>query len=118
MYTVFNGQQLVAALREAGLAPKIIRVVGHIDLRMSANNTVFKEYTQQGLTFLIIEHNLKVVRAFSDRVVVLDSGRQIAEGTAEQILTSPVVIEAYLGQGHMGKGGEVSLEPLQQETGA
>ena len=72
----------------------------------------------QGLTFLIIEHNLKVVRAFSDRVVVLDRGKQIAEGTADEILTSPVVIEAYLGQGHMGKGGQVSLEPLQQEARA
>ncbi len=45
VYTVFNGQQLVAAIKEAGLEPKIIRVVGHIDLRMSENNTVFKEYT-------------------------------------------------------------------------
>ena len=53
-----------------------------------------------GLTFLIIEHNLKVVRAFSERVVVLDRGRMIAEGTAEQILSSPEVIKAYLGDGH------------------
>ena len=53
-----------------------------------------------GLTFLIIEHNLKVVRAFSERVVVLDRGRMIAEGTAEQILSSPEVIKAYLGEGH------------------
>lgn len=45
VYTVFNGQQLVAAIKEAGLEPKIIRVVGHIDLRMSENNSVFKEYT-------------------------------------------------------------------------
>jgi hypothetical protein len=45
VYTVFNGQQLVAAIKESGLDPKIIRVVGHIDLRMSENNTVFKEYT-------------------------------------------------------------------------
>jgi pectate lyase len=44
IYTVYNGQQLVAALNEAGLAPKIIRIVGHIDLRWSANNTVFKEF--------------------------------------------------------------------------
>lgn len=44
VYTVYNGQQLVAALHEAGLAPKIVRIVGHIDMRMSANNTVFKEY--------------------------------------------------------------------------
>jgi branched-chain amino acid transport system ATP-binding protein len=53
-----------------------------------------------GLTFLVIEHNLKVVRAFSDRVVVLDRGRMIAEGSAEDILSSPEVIKAYLGDGH------------------
>jgi pectate lyase len=45
IYTVFNGQQLIAALGEAGLEPKIVRVVGHIDLRMSVNNTKFAEYT-------------------------------------------------------------------------
>jgi len=53
-----------------------------------------------GLTFLIIEHNLKVVRAFSERVVVLDRGRLIAEGSAEDILSSPEVVKAYLGDGH------------------
>ena len=53
-----------------------------------------------GQTFLIIEHNLKVVRAFSKRVVVLDRGRMIGEGTADQILSSPEVIKAYLGEGH------------------
>ncbi|KAF3996713.1 ABC transporter ATP-binding protein [Glaciimonas immobilis] len=51
----------------------------------------------KGLTFLIIEHNLKVVRTFSDRVVVLDRGRMIAEGSAEEILSAPAVIKAYLG---------------------
>ena len=58
---------------------------------------LLKELHAQGLTFLIIEHNLKVVRAFSDRVVVLDRGRLIAEGTADEILSSPAVVEAYLG---------------------
>ncbi len=59
-----------------------------------------------GLTFLIIEHNLKVVRAFSERVVVLDRGRLIAEGTADQILSSPEVIKAYLGE--PGKAAEIA----------
>ena len=45
VFTVFNGQQLVAAIKDAGNEPKIIRVVGHIDLRWSENNTVFREYT-------------------------------------------------------------------------
>lgn len=68
---------------------------------------LLKSLHAEGLTFLIIEHNLKVVRAFSERVVVLDRGRMIAEGTADQILNSPVVIEAYLGPGHMGDLMEV-----------
>jgi pectate lyase len=45
VYTVFNAQQLIAAIQQAGNDPKIIRVVGHIDLRWSANNTVFREYS-------------------------------------------------------------------------
>ncbi len=44
IYTVYNGQQFIAALNEAGLKPKIIRIVGHIDLRWSNNNTTFTEY--------------------------------------------------------------------------
>jgi branched-chain amino acid transport system ATP-binding protein len=68
---------------------------------------LLKELHAQGLTFLIIEHNLKVVRAFSDRVVVLDRGRLIAQGTADDILGSPAVIEAYLGSGHAGSGREL-----------
>jgi branched-chain amino acid transport system ATP-binding protein len=51
----------------------------------------------RGITFLVIEHNLKVVRAFSDRVIVLDHGAKIAEGSAEQVLAEPAVITAYLG---------------------
>ena len=53
---------------------------------------------QSGLTLLIIEHNLKVVRAFSKRVIVLDHGAKIAEGDADAILNTPEVIEAYLGK--------------------
>ena len=45
VYTVFNPQQLIAAIKEAGNDPKIIRVVGHIDFRWSENNTKFQEYT-------------------------------------------------------------------------
>jgi len=70
----------------------------------------------QGLTFLIIEHNLKVVRAFSERVVVLDRGRHIAEGSADDILNSAAVIQAYLGDGHMGKGG-TDVQPTLAATG-
>jgi branched-chain amino acid transport system ATP-binding protein len=52
----------------------------------------------EGVTFLVIEHNLKVVRAFSQRVLVLNRGQLLAEGIAEDVLANPDVIEAYLGR--------------------
>jgi branched-chain amino acid transport system ATP-binding protein len=52
----------------------------------------------RGYTFLVIEHNLKVVRTFSRRVVVLNRGAKLAEGTAEEVLGSPAVVEAYVGR--------------------
>ncbi len=53
---------------------------------------------RSGLTLMIIEHNLKVVRAFSERVIVLDRGAKIAEGDADTILNMPNVVKAYLGE--------------------
>ena len=51
-----------------------------------------------GTTFLVIEHNLKVVRAFSRRVIVLNRGKLLAEGSADEVLGNEAVIEAYVGK--------------------
>ena len=50
-----------------------------------------------GLTVLVIEHDMRVVKGVSDRVIALDYGRKIAEGTYEKVAHDPQVIEAYLG---------------------
>jgi ABC-type branched-subunit amino acid transport system ATPase component len=50
-----------------------------------------------GYTILVIEHDMHVVEGISDRVVALDHGIKIAEGTFEQVATDPRVVEAYLG---------------------
>jgi len=50
-----------------------------------------------GYTVLVIEHDMHVVEGISDRVVALDHGEKIAEGTFEEVATNPRVVEAYLG---------------------
>ncbi len=50
-----------------------------------------------GLTIILIEHDMSVVGGISDRVVALDHGEKIAEGTFDAVATDPLVIEAYLG---------------------
>ena len=58
---------------------------------------LIRQIRDQGHTVLVIEHKMKVVMTVSDRIVVLDHGEKIAEGTPDEIANSQKVIEAYMG---------------------
>jgi branched-chain amino acid transport system ATP-binding protein len=58
---------------------------------------IIRNIRDQGVTIIMIEHVMHATMQVSDRLVVLDYGRQIAEGTPQEIANDPQVIEAYLG---------------------
>ena len=68
------------------------------------------------ITLLIIEHDMDVVFAIADRIVVLHYGELLAEGPPEVVRNNPEVLAVYLGTGHGHQGLEVGEPPLAPDT--
>ena len=70
----------------AGIAPAMIEKI----------LTMIQDLPKQGKSVVFIEHNLEAVMQVCDRVIFMDAGRKISEGTPEQVRNDPRVIEAYI----------------------
>jgi branched-chain amino acid transport system ATP-binding protein len=56
-----------------------------------------------GVTVVLVEHIVKAITGACHRVIVLDAGRKLAEGSVDEVFNDPTVIEAYLGSRHVGR---------------
>ena len=67
-------------------------------------DALIKRLVATGTTVVLVEHNMRLVMGVSDHILVLDYGRRLSEGTAQQVRADPSVIEAYLGAGLLDAG--------------
>jgi ABC-type branched-subunit amino acid transport system ATPase component len=96
------GQKKLVALAAALMPhPRIVvldePVAGVNPSRIREIEVALAELNRAGETFLIVEHNVEFITNLCHRVIVLDQGRKLAEGTAAEIHTDSRVLEAYLG---------------------
>jgi branched-chain amino acid transport system ATP-binding protein len=60
-----------------------------------------RKISERGISILLVEHVMRVVMSLAERIIVLHHGEKLAEGTPENIVQNPRVIEAYLGEAHV-----------------
>lgn len=99
----YGQQRLVEIARALASDPKLLLLdepaAGMNSQEKMELNEKIKEIIRMGTTVLLVEHDMSMVMSIADKIYVLNSGRNLAEGTPEEISKNPAVIEAYLGRG-------------------
>ena len=100
----FGTQKRVELARALATDPKLLLLdepaggLNHDEVH-ELGSLIRKVRDERGVTVLLVEHHMALVMSVSDRVVVMNFGRKIAEGTPEEVQKNPEVVAAYLGGG-------------------
>ena len=98
----FGQQRLVEIARALALRPKLL-LLDEPAAGLNATETarlggIIRRINGQGVTILLVEHDMSLVMNLAERVIVLDQGRMIADGTPARVRANPAVCAAYLGK--------------------
>jgi len=95
-------QRMIELMRVLALDPRLVLLdeptQGLNPVWIAEMLELIDDVRQRGLTILLVEHKMSVVMRVSERIVVLNSGRKICEGSPDVVRNDPQVLEAYLGR--------------------
>jgi branched-chain amino acid transport system ATP-binding protein len=98
----YGGLKRLEMARALASEPKVLLLdepaAGCNPVETSEIAQIIRRLTGDGITIVLVEHDMRLVMNVSDRIHVLANGRTLAEGTAAEVRANPAVIEVYLGQ--------------------